>query len=77
MSSERVDAALELLRAKYLETPTLLLTAGEAAALLGLTRTAAVAALQALEDSGFLVLTPACCMPMREWPARRYWQIGP
>ena len=59
MSSERVDAALALLRAEYLETPTLLLTAGEAAELLDLTRTQAVAVLQALEDSGFLELTPA------------------
>ena len=58
MLSERVDAALALLRAEYLETPTLLLTAGEAAELLDLTRTQAVAVLQALEDSGFLVLTP-------------------
>ena len=39
MSSERVDAALALLRAEYLETPHLLLTAGEAAELLDLTRT--------------------------------------
>ena len=31
MSSERIEAALELLRAEYLETPNLLLTAGEAA----------------------------------------------
>ena len=36
MSSERVDAALALLRAEYLETPNLLLTAGEAAELLDL-----------------------------------------
>ena len=43
MSSERVDAALALLRAEYLETPTLLLTVGQAAELLDLTRTAAVA----------------------------------
>ena len=58
MLSERVDAALALLRAEYLETPTLLLTVGEAAELLDLTRTAAVAVLQALENSGFLALTP-------------------
>ena len=58
MSSERIEAALELLRAEYLETPNLLLTAGEAAELLDLTRTVAVAVLQALEDSGFSALTP-------------------
>ena len=58
MSSERVDAALVLLRTEYLETSTLLLTVGEAAELLDLTRTAAVAVLQALENSGFLALTP-------------------
>ena len=58
MSSKRVDAALALLRAEYLETPTLLLTVGEAAELLDLTRTATVAVLQALENSGFLALTP-------------------
>ena len=63
MLSERVDAALALLRAEYLETPTLLLTAGEAAELLDLTRTQAVAVLQALEDSGFW---PArCFIPVR------------
>ena len=58
MSSERVDAALASLRTEYLETPTLLLTVGEAAKLLDLTRTAALAVLQALENSGFLALTP-------------------
>ena len=58
MSSERIDTALALLRAEYLETPTLLLTVGEAAELLDLTRTQAVAILQAVEDSGFLELTP-------------------
>ena len=58
MLSERIDAGLTLLRAEYLETPTLLLTVGEAEELLDLTRTAAVAVLQALENSGFLVLTP-------------------
>ena len=58
MSSERIEAALELLRAEYLETPNLLPTAGEAAEFLDLTRTVAVAVLQALEDSGFWALTP-------------------
>ena len=58
MLSERGDAALTLLRVEYLETPNLLLTAGEAEELLDLTRTQAVAVLQALEDSGFLELTP-------------------
>ena len=45
MLSERIKAALALLLAEYLETPTLLLTVGEAAELLDLTRTAAVAVL--------------------------------
>ena len=58
MLSDRVEAALQLLRVEYLETPTLLLTAGEAAERLDINRTAAVAVLQGLEDSGFLVLTP-------------------
>ena len=57
MSSERIDNALQLLRAEYLDTPDLLLTPGEAAELLDVDRTTALALLEALEDSGFLVLT--------------------
>ena len=48
-----------LLRAEYLNTPTLLLTAGDVANMLDLDRVTALAALEALEDSGFLELTPA------------------
>ena len=58
MSSDNIEDALLLLRAEYLETPNLLMTTGEAAELLDLNRTTAVAVMQALEDSGFLVLTP-------------------
>ena len=57
-SSEHIEAALELVRAEYLDTPTLLLTRGEVAELLDLDRATALAALQALEESGFLELTP-------------------
>ncbi len=58
LASERIDDGLQLLRAEYLETPDLLLTPGEVAELLELDRTAAMAIVQALEDSGFLELTP-------------------
>ena len=51
-SSEQIEAALELLRAEYLDTPTLLLTPGDVAELLDLDRATAVTALQALESSG-------------------------
>ena len=57
-SSDRVENAAELLRAEYLEKPALLLTAGEAAKLVAGDRVTAVLALEALEESGFLVLTP-------------------
>ena len=57
-SSDPIDAALQLLRAEYLETPTLELTPGEVAELLDVDRTTAVSVLQALEHSGFLELTP-------------------
>ena len=72
MSSDNIEDALLLLRAEYLETPNLLMTTGEAAELLDLNRTTAVAVLQALEDSGFLVLTPDGrfgCSPDRLQPA--------
>jgi len=58
LSSEQIESASQLLRAEYLDTPTLLLTPGEAAELLELDRVAALSVLQALEDSGFLVMTP-------------------
>ena len=57
-SSDPIDAALQLLRAEYLETPTLQLTPGEAAELLDVDPTTALTVLQALEDSDFLELTP-------------------
>ena len=56
--SEPIENALQLLRAEYLETENLLLTPEEAAELLELDRTTALAALQALENSAFLELTP-------------------
>ena len=55
--SDQVENALQLLRAEYLETPTLLLTPGETAELLDLDRTTALTVLQALENSAFLELT--------------------
>ena len=57
MASDRIEQALAVLRAQYLETPSLLLTPGEAAELVDLDRTTTVALLQALEQAGFLVLT--------------------
>ena len=56
--SDRIEDAVQLLRAEYLETPNLLLTPGEVAELLELDRATASAVLQALEDSAFLELTP-------------------
>ena len=55
--SQPIDTAVQMLRAQYLETPNLRLTPGEAAERVQLDRPTAVAALQALEESGFLVLT--------------------
>ena len=57
-SSAPIEAALQLLRVEYLDTPTLLLTPGEAAELLERDRPTALSALQALESEGFLELTP-------------------
>ena len=57
--SDQIEDALQLLRAEYLETPTLQLTPGEAAELLDVDPTTALTVLQALEDSEFLELTPA------------------
>ena len=56
--SDQLEDAPQLLRAEYLETPTLCLTPGEVAELLGLDRPTALTVLQALEDSDFLELTP-------------------
>ena len=55
--SDQVDNATQLLRAEYLEDPTLCLTPGEVAELLGLDRATAVTVLQTLEDSDFLQLS--------------------
>ena len=56
--SDQIENAVQLLRAEYLETPTLLLTPGETAELLDLDRPTALTVLQSLEDSDFLELTP-------------------
>ena len=58
LSPEPIAAVLELLRAEYLDNPTLLLTPGDVAELLDLERATALTALQTLEDAGFLELTP-------------------
>ena len=55
--SDRIENAVQLLRAEYFETPTLGLTPGEVAELLSLDRATALTVLQALEDSDFLELT--------------------
>ena len=67
-ASKHIENAVQLLRAQYLETPNLLLTPGEAADLVELDRQTAVAALQALEDSGFLVLTTEGCFSLASEP---------
>ena len=64
--SEHIENAIQLLRTQFLETPHLLLTPGEAATRTELDRTTAMAALQALEDSGFLVLTSDGCFSMAD-----------
>ena len=51
---------------QYLETPNLLLTPREAVELTELDRTTAMAALQVLEDSGFLVLTIDGCFSLAD-----------
>ena len=58
MSSQRIEDAVQLLRAEYLEMPDLALTAPQVAGLLDLDESTAVAVLQALEDSRFLERTP-------------------
>ena len=57
MASQRIEDALQLLRAEYLEMPDLALTPSQAAGLLDLDGVTAGAVLQALEDSRFLERT--------------------
>lgn len=64
--SQHTENAIQLLRTQFLETPHLLLTPGEAAERTELDRTTAMAALQALEDSGFLVLTSDGCFALAD-----------
>ena len=58
MSSERIEDALQLLRAEFLDQPDLCLTSVDVEGLLDLDLDTAEAILQALEDSAFLELTP-------------------
>ncbi len=58
MASQRIEDAVELLRAEYLEWPDLALTPSQVATLLDLDGVTAAAVLRALEDSGFLERTP-------------------
>ena len=51
LSSEPIEAALELLRAEYLDTPTLMLTPGDAAELLDLDRATALAAVEVMDPA--------------------------
>ena len=58
MASQRIEDALQLLRAEYLDTPDLALTPTQVAALVELDGQTAAVVLQALEDSGFVERTP-------------------
>ena len=58
MSSQRIEDALQLLRAEFLDQPHLCLTSVDVEGLLDLDLDTAEAILQALEDSAFLELTP-------------------
>ena len=58
MTSQRIEDALQLLRAEYLKMPGLALTPQQVAALLDLDGVTAGAVLRALEDSRFLERTP-------------------
>ncbi len=58
MASQRIEDALQLLRAEYLDTPGLCLTPVEVEGLLDLDPPTAEVILQALEDSRFLERTP-------------------
>ena len=56
MSSQRIEDALQLLQAEFLDQPHLCLTSVDVEGLLDLDTAEAI--LQALEDSAFLELTP-------------------
>ena len=58
MSSQRIEDALQLLQAEFLDQPHLCLTSADVEGLLDLDLDTAEAILQALEDSAFLELTP-------------------
>ena len=58
MSSQRIEDALQLLRAEFLDQPHLCLTSVDVEGLLDLDLDTAEAILQALKDSAFLELTP-------------------
>ncbi len=58
MASQRIEDALQLLRAEYLDMPGLSLTPVEVEGLLDLDPPTAETILQALEDSRFLERTP-------------------
>ncbi len=58
MASQRIEDALQLLRAEYLDMPGLSLTPVEVERLLDLDPPTAEVILQALEDSRFLERTP-------------------
>ena len=65
-ATKELKGAIWDLRAQYLESPELLLTPGQAADMTDLDRTTAIAALQALEASGFLVLTSDGCFSLAD-----------
>ena len=56
MASQRIEDALQLLRAEYLDLPGLALTPTQVAALVALDKETAAVLFQALEGSGFLDL---------------------
>ncbi len=58
MAFQRVETALQLLRAEYLDVPGLALTPTQVAALVALDGETAAILLQALEGSGFLDRRP-------------------
>ena len=58
MTSQRIEDALQLLRAEYLDMPGLCLTPVEVEGLLDLDPPTAEVILQELEDSRFLERTP-------------------
>ena len=58
MASQRIEDALQLLRAEYLDMPDLCLTPADVEGLLDLDSPTAEAVLQALEGSDFLERRP-------------------